>query len=525
MNNVKIKNFQLSLSDLVGKEYIEAVCKAKAVLEDQDSDIYLQIANEKVDFFPESFSKKIDDLIEMAGKKVTDSFDNSSPGAATNAFKNATSTEMAPLSAMGFIRIGESGKVYLTTKSEHYHTPLGHSFPGYKLIENARKLGITNATHNNTRGHITRLLETELIRIANGIVKGDKEKLQEVLSSSDERIINKVLNLQTGSLAVEAALKMMLARFYKLDKNYPQPKYFGKIPVFFVVADNDGGKDANYHGTTILTQILRDMWPDFYSALEANNIFKVQQLKINDLQDFLENVNKFENSNYKVAGFFHEIILMNYGGITLNKQYLQNVYKICKEEDIPVIVDEIQSCLWSPEMFMFKEYNLKPDFVSVGKGFPGGEYPASKLLTNAKMDSLNLFGALVTNGQEELASLSYLITIAFAEENKEYIQQIGNYYETQIKELSKKHNDIITDVEGSKHMTTLFFKTKDETIEFVNYLKNNGIDISAQTYKKNCPPSALTKIPLISSYKMIDFIIQNMNEALHSIKITEHVLK
>ena len=35
-------------------------------------------------------------------------------------------------------------------------------------------------------------------------------------------------------------------------------------------------------------------------------------------------------------------------------------------------------------------------------------YPASKILTSAAFDSLSQFGALVTNGQEELASLAYL---------------------------------------------------------------------------------------------------------------------
>ena len=94
---------------------------------------------------------------------------------------------------------------------------------------------------------------------------------------------------------------------------------------------------------------------------------------------------------YKVAGFFHEIILMNYGGVKLHKDFLQRAYACCRERDVPIIVDEIQSCIWSPELFLFREYGLSPDFVSVGKGFPGGEYAASRLLTTASMDSLNQF--------------------------------------------------------------------------------------------------------------------------------------
>ncbi len=514
MRKLKIKNIKLSLNDLLGEEYIESVCKAKSFIENKNIEEFYEIANEKIDFFPHKFFKRLDELLDAVGKKVSDNLVNSSSGATTNAFAKATKIEMSPLSSLGFIRIGENGKAYLTAKSEHYHTPLGHGFPGYKLIENAKKLGIPNATHNNTRGYITRLLETELIRVANGIKRNEKKALRQILESSDPKIINRVINLETGSLAVEAALKMMLARFYRLDLSFEKPKYYDKIPVFLVLADYEGGKAANYHGTTILTQMLRGMWPDLYSDIEANNIFNIQQVRINDLDDFIKKTDKYDNGKFKIAGFFHEIVLMNYGGIKLEKNYLLEVYKICEQRDIPILTDEIQSCLWNPELFMYKEYGLNPDFVSIGKGFPGGEYAASKLLTNANMDNLNLFGALVTNGQEELASLVYLITMRFAEENEHYVRELGNYYENNVRKLSKKYCSILTKVGGSRHLTTLFFNSKQNAHEFVSFLNKKCIDISIQTYKQNSSPSALTKIPVISSYKMVDFIIQNMNKAL-----------
>jgi len=518
MNKNRINNITLSLADIAGEEYVEAICETKAFIENRDKAEFLEIAGEKIEFFPDHFASRIDELIDYVGKQIINGGFNSSPGAGTDAFNKATKTEMAPLSSFGFIRICENGKAYLTAKSEHYHAPLGHSFPGYRLIENARRLGIPNATHNNTRGHITRTLETELIRIANGLEKGDQEGLNRVLESDDPFTLNRVLNLETGSLAVEAALKMMLARFYRLVGSFPEPEYAGKTPVFLVIGDHNGGKEANYHGTTTLTQLLRGMWPGLYAGLEKNNIFNIQQVNINDIEDFIDKTDRFDSGEFKIAGFFHEIVLMNFGGIKLEKDYLEAAYKICKEKDIPVIVDEIQSCLWSPELFMFKEYGLSPDFVSIGKGFPGGEYPASRLLTNASMDNLNLFGALVTNGQEELASLSYLVTMAFAEANREYTREIGDYYEGRIRELGRKYSDLIIKVEGDRHMTSMFFESVEKTIEFTSFLNDRCIDISAQAYKTEFPPSALTKIPLISTYKMVDYIISKMEEALELIK-------
>ncbi len=51
---------------------------------------------------------------------------------------------MTPLGGIGAFRIGEDGKVYLAAKSEHYHVSLGHNFPGYRLMQIARELGIPN---------------------------------------------------------------------------------------------------------------------------------------------------------------------------------------------------------------------------------------------------------------------------------------------------------------------------------------------------------------------------------------------
>src|SRR5213594_995907 len=117
--------------------------------------------------------------------------------------------------------------------------------------------------------------------------------------------------------------------------------------------------------------------------------------------------------------------MMNYGGRLLSPEFLRRAYELCRSHDVPVVADEIQSCLWAPGLFLHREYGLRPSFVAIGKGFPGGEYAASRLLFSAAFDSLPLFGALVTNGQQELASLAYLVTMSWAAANQDVTCQIG----------------------------------------------------------------------------------------------------
>jgi acetylornithine/succinyldiaminopimelate/putrescine aminotransferase len=507
-----------SLIDLLGKEYVQSVCSARASLDGRDPADLWAVAAEPVEFFAPSLQQRLDGLLDMVGQPACEPLLNSAAGAGTLAFRKATNTAMAPLAGLGFTRVGEDGKVYLTSKSEHYHASLGHSFPGYRLVDNARRLGIPQATHNNTRGHITRLLEEELVRVANGIERGDRASLQRVLASTEPHVLNRVVNIETGSLAVEAALKMMLARFYQLEDNFPAPTYAGRTPVFLVMADWQGGKKANYHGTTLFTQFMRGMWPDLYARLEESGIFVVKPVALNDSADFARLLETYEQPPYKVAGFFHEIVLMNYGAVRLEPDFLHRAYELCYSHDVPVMDDEIQSCIWSQDVFLYREYGLRPDFVSLGKGFPGGEYPASRMLTTAEMDNLHQFGALVTNGQEELASLSYLVTMEFVQANRDYIGAIGDYYWEQLQWLAARHPALIMRIEGYRHLASVFFYDTEKAIEFAGLLNQRGIDISAQTYKADCPPATLTKLPLIASYAMIDFLIETMDEVLRELE-------
>jgi len=51
-------------------------------------------------------------------------------------------------------------------------------------------------------------------------------------------------------------------------------------------------------------------------------------------------------------------------------------------------------------------------------------------------------------------------------------------------------------------------------------MNQGGYDVSAQTYKADCPPAILTKVPIVSSYAMIDQFVGQMGKALGSMTAT-----
>jgi acetylornithine/succinyldiaminopimelate/putrescine aminotransferase len=170
--------------------------------------------------------------------------------------------------------------------------------------------------------------------------------------------------------------------------------------------------------------------------------------------------------------------------------------------------------MWYDGMFQFRLYGLEPDFVIIGKGFPGGEYPASKVITTAEYDNLNQFGALVTNGQEELASLAYLVTMTFALANRAKIAELGDYFEERLNALCNKYPEKLTKVEGAGLLAAIHCKDIDSAKAFMNALHDSCIDASAQIYKQNCLPAVLFKPSLISDKDALDLIADTIDEIL-----------
>jgi acetylornithine/succinyldiaminopimelate/putrescine aminotransferase len=201
----------------------------------------------------------------------------------------------------------------------------------------------------------------------------------------------------------------------------------------------------------------------------------------------------------------------------LSEEFLQQAHRLCAEHDVPTIVDEIQSCMWYEGLFLFQHYGLKPTMVVLGKGFPGGEYPASRILFNARYDLLPQFGALVTNGQEELASLAYLITMKWTQANGAAITAVGRCLETGFRQIAREFPNAVTGIEGQGHLLGLRFPDLVRGRAFVSAMNQMGFDISVQAYKADCPPVALTKLPTIADTALIEFTLEQMRQALRQV--------
>ena len=69
-----------SLAELVGDDYIDAVCEARALLTGEDPAALRRAAREPIDFWPESFQRRLHELLPQTGQQVVAPWKAGPPG-------------------------------------------------------------------------------------------------------------------------------------------------------------------------------------------------------------------------------------------------------------------------------------------------------------------------------------------------------------------------------------------------------------------------------------------------------------
>ena len=94
----------------------------------------------------------------------------------------------------------------------------------------------------------------------------------------------------------------------------------------------------------------------------------------------------------KVAGIMMEVIQGEGGVNALDQIYLLEADKLCKELDIPFIIDEVQTGNGrTGKLYGYMNFKIQPDIVSTAKGLGGG-LPIGACMMNEKMENVLGFG-------------------------------------------------------------------------------------------------------------------------------------
>ena len=97
-------------------------------------------------------------------------------------------------------------------------------------------------------------------------------------------------------------------------------------------------------------------------------------------------------AEHKVAGIMMEVIQGEGGVNALDQLYLREAEKLCRENDIPFIIDEVQTGNGrTGKLYGYMNFKIQPDIVSTAKGLGGG-LPIGACMMNDKMESVLGYG-------------------------------------------------------------------------------------------------------------------------------------
>ncbi len=303
------------------------------------------------------------------------------------------------------------------------------------------------------------------------------EKLAEITK------LDKVFFSNSGAEANEAAIK--LARKYTKKEN--------------IITAVD-----SFHGRTMLTVTAtgQDQYKLPFKPLPPG--FK--HVPFNDIDAIKEIIDD------NTAAIMLEVV-QGEGGINVaSKEYIKEVEKICKENKILLIIDEVQTGIGRcGEILASQIYDIKPDVVSLAKGLGSGFPIGATLATEEVSKGFEPGDHGSTFGGNPLACAVGNATLEVIKEDKilENTQTVGQYLQDQLKELKEKYNFIV-DIRGLGLLQGA--ELNFEGGEIVDKMREKGILINCTAGKvlRFAPPLTITKSDVDTMIKALDEIFSNI---------------
>ncbi|MDR1820042.1 MAG: acetylornithine transaminase [Methanobrevibacter sp.] len=232
-----------------------------------------------------------------------------------------------------------------------------------------------------------------------------------------------------------------------------------------------------------------------------------KHVKFGDLDELKETINS------ETAAIILEVIQGEGGVVTGDESYFKEVEKICKENNILLILDEVQTGFGRcGKMFASELFDLKPDITTVAKGIAGG-FPMGAIIANEKVaegfqpgDHGTTFGGTPLACAVAFASINTIITENLIENS----QKLGNYFKTELLKLKDKYN-FIKDVRGYGLMIGV--KLATNCSEIVDKARERGflINCTANNVIRLVPPLIIKKEDIDIFISMIDEVFQEIN--------------
>lgn len=285
--------------------------------------------------------------------------------------------------------------------------------------------------------------------------------------------MDKVLVMNTGAEAVETAIKGARRWAYDIKK---VPDNQAEIIVC----------EGNFHGRTT-TVVSFSSTPDYHRGFgPLTPGFKI--IPYGDAKSLRDAITP------NTAAFLVEPIQGEAGVVVPPQGYMREVAAICKENNVLLIADEIQTGFGrTGKLFCCQWDDVVPDMYVMGKAMGGGVIPVSAVAASSEiMDLFNPGSHGSTFGGNPLGCACAMVAIeVIMEENLvQRSRELGQYLMTELKKID---NPIIQEVRGSGLFIGVVLNTPARP--YCEELKKEGI-LCKETHEnviRFAPPLVISK--------------------------------
>lgn len=237
----------------------------------------------------------------------------------------------------------------------------------------------------------------------------------------------------------------------------------------------------SFHGRTMaaLSATGQDAYHNFFFPFVDGFSFA----KANDFADILSKMTD------DVCAVMLETVQGEGGVVPLDKEYVQAVAKACKEKDILLIVDEVQTGMGrTGSLFSYQQFGIQPDLVSCAKGLGGG-LPIGAVLFDEKTETVFVPGdhGSTFGGNPVVCAGAVHILNTMDEAFLQDVQKKGAYLKEKIEKMPHVEN-----VAGLGMMLGIQLDVEAKPV--INALLEAGLLVlSAKTKIRLLPPLTITQ--------------------------------
>ena len=276
-----------------------------------------------------------------------------------------------------------------------------------------------------------------------------------------------------ASLSVENALKIAMDWKYQKNKDknetlsiaHFQKAFHGRSGYTMSLTNTERHK---------IEKFTKFNWPRFQPSPKRELSDENQRI-----QDYfaIKEIERYIVDNKKqVAGMIIEPVQCEGGDRHFTKYFLQNLQRICNQNDILFIVDEVQTGFYTTgKPWCFQHYDLEPDLVSFGKKTQQCGVFGGKRLDELENNCFNTSGRLGSTwggNHIDMIRSSKIIDIIKEDNLENNAIERGNQWLNNMKTIESKE---INNIRNIGLLMSFDMKTFEIRNRFLDILKKNKL--------------------------------------------------